>query len=1417
MYQKTTLPLHASPSEASSYRQRNLTLTEIQSDSVSKLAEKYFGGKKVKWDPKVVETIMNEELVASNFSSHKLVLLELSHYLEKFLWPNYDEDSSLNHVISICLIVNEKSRQNVSPWDAFGTDAEKFSLFFKRVIRLLTNADLSLFLSRSVLIFLIQCFQSLENDLVRTECLKLVTIGIWNQLAHEGKREQMFNEYPNLLKLWNSSNKKMAAADDNTKEQLEFERNWLSSLMKKFLEIVYKIPVEGEVDEEMIKISERYLEFFIDLEAQLPTRRFFNTLLEDHQVTVLCQMAPFMRRQNKDVELLKKLLTTLCFYSKFEINDQTGVALTDIQMTEAHCQQLIQLQHVAFRQFKDEIKELPLANLASIETRKDLLWHLEPLSEQTLIRLCDALCIRSTPVDMSLDVESKEFLMNVLVEKYQKRESQIKKINSQPLYPDQDILFNDNLIQTQFYAGDRPLALPKLNLQFLTLHDYLLRNFTLFRLESSYEIRQDIEDVVKRISPRLTFPDMKTEFAGWARMAVPISTFNIVDVGEANLGEEKPSRVRADVGFQINKFTPAIRKEWDGLRKHDVMFLLTIQANEKSGDKLQQEEDFREHYGIKYIRGCEVVDIIGKDGRVIDDNTRFNQSDNASNWKGTQRTIRLELDPNQYKMDMDSFNNKKSGDIHQTFNILVRRKPQENNFKAVLETIRDLMQSDLVVPEWLQKVFLGYGDPASAHYTKMPNRLLKNDFRDTFLNWEHLKECFATKDLKVAEGQTEPLNPPYVISVLDDPMDTEDAKTTTKKSKKSKKTAVAAAEVKSESYQVSTYEVPSKGPYPEDIPKENHIRFTPVQAEAIHSGMNHGLTMVVGPPGTGKTDVAVQTIANLYHNHPEQHTLIVTHSNQALNQIFEKIIDLDIDPRHLVRLGHGEEELNSDSSFSKYGRVSSALERRLILLQEVQRLSQSLGVHGEHGATCETAGYFYQVTVSPRWESFLSKLSEIDSLEKINEIFPFTEFFANAPKPIFADCVDKNTALKTATGCFIHLQNIFTELEEIRPFELLRSSYDRSNYLLTKEAKIIAMTCTHAALKRRELVALHFKYDNIIIEEAAQILEVETFIPLLLQEADHGTNRLKRVILIGDHHQLPPVVKNTAFQQYGNMEQSMFTRFVRLGVPTLQLDKQGRARPSLANLYNWRYNNLQDLEKVTVDSYTKANAGFTFEYQMVHVDKFQNQGETEPVPYFYQNLGEAEYVVAVYQYMRLLGYPAEKISILTTYNGQKALIDDVMQRRCAWNPYFGKPAAITTVDKYQGQQNDYVLLSLVRTKTVGHIRDIRRLVVAMSRARLGLYVFCHKSLFENCYELEPVFKQLSSRPDKLQLQHDENYPAKRNVEDGGEVTEINDVEEMGKLVYKLSQEQLESMRSEEADKATLEESALAEVEAMEQD
>jgi hypothetical protein len=64
------------------------------------------------------------------------------------------------------------------------------------------------------------------------------------------------------------------------------------------------------------------------------------------------------------------------------------------------------------------------------------------------------------------------------------------------------------------------------------------------------------------------------------------------------------------------------------------------------------------------------------------------------------------------------------------------------------------------------------------------------------------------------------------------------------------------------------------------------------QVGAIISGVQPGLTMVVGPPGTGKTDTAVQVLNVLYHNCPTQRTLLITHSNQALNDLFEKIMQV---------------------------------------------------------------------------------------------------------------------------------------------------------------------------------------------------------------------------------------------------------------------------------------------------------------------------------------------------------------------------------------------------------------------------------------------------------------------------------------------------------------------------------------------
>ena len=139
--------------------------------------------------------------------------------------------------------------------------------------------------------------------------------------------------------------------------------------------------------------------------------------------------------------------------------------------------------------------------------------------------------------------------------------------------------------------------------------------------------------------------------------------------------------------------------------------------------------------------------------------------------------------------------------------------------------------------------------------------------------------------------------------------------------------AVSVASAASRTIMAESYLPPNPGPYPQDKPPENKVRFTPVQVgtpelvalirgsaacaliqrcrprshclpqqcpmllfmkgicitqvEAIRAGTQPGLTMVVGPPGTGKTDTAVQIMHVLYHNCPSQRTLLIAHSNQV--------------------------------------------------------------------------------------------------------------------------------------------------------------------------------------------------------------------------------------------------------------------------------------------------------------------------------------------------------------------------------------------------------------------------------------------------------------------------------------------------------------------------------------------------------
>jgi intron-binding protein aquarius len=1256
------------------------TVDDLTGDNhYAQLARKHWLNKTKQ--PKVQRNVVEQDLWVpleqDDFAS--LLLLEQLQLLEKYLWPGYTDDASNHHVLLLAMLVNLKRREGLAVWDAFNHHSENFSSLFRRVLSLTIDTSISTSLRTHLLTFIIIAYQSLDSGIVRKECAPLVNIAIWHNLHAEQARDGHLEKAVQLQKAWRAANKRYDGSDAPTQARLRFERSWLYTLTLDFFDRLYDDSPKTRADN--ILYCERFVELLSDLQSQLPTRRFVNTLLQDLNTLSIIKLSPMYAAE--DNALLRDLYNLLYHYTTFPIEDYSGRQYTALEFDQQHHAALTKLQRVSFKHFQDKLKMLVLANFASLATRDDLQTHLASLSDDELVELCRLIGFRTEYPSSTLITRDRTFYLEILLSAHETVPMYQQTMQNMAVVPTEATIYDSAFVRNESYNGTRPLAIPKLNLQYLTMGDFLWRSFVLYRAEAFYQIRKDIEDTVKRLQPRKA--GTATKFDGFSKMAIPITKPAVIDVAPAKVSELHPSKVEVEVTLDVGRLGPNIRREWETLRSGDIVFLVSIQVEDASSvfsnGAGAESAELADRQGVKHLRSAEVVQVLDENGRMLRDKSQGQTNGAAS--RARQRRLLLRLDPVAYHQDKER-TEKGQPDVLESVNLLVRRQGRENNFKPILDSIRHLALSDVPAPQWLQEVFLGYSDPAAATYHRLPNKLNSIDFRDTFLDWQHLIESLPGKAVESGAGLNSSFPPPYVLETTTAPPPEPKA------SKRRKRDPVeAAAAPAAENVKVGTYKPPNPGPYPVDAPKLNGVRFTPTQIEAITSGTQPGLSVIVGPPGTGKTDVATQIINNIYHNFPEQRTLLIAHSNQALNQLFQKITALDIDERHLLRLGHGEEELDTEASYSKHGRVESFMENAAVYLAEVTRLAASIGAPGAHGSTCETADYFNQVYVKPAWTKYWDTVKQSTDSQLIIDSFPFHAYFSNAPQPLFPATASREELIDIACGCSNHLDRIFTSLADTRPFEILRTARDKANYLLIKEARIIAMTSTHAAMRRQEIADLGFRYDNIIMEEAAQVTEIENFIPLALQKPRDGEMKLQRVVLVGDHLQNSPIVQNLAFRQYANLEQSLFLRLVRLGVPTITLDQQGRARPSLAELYKWRYPTLDNLPLVTASpNFLQANAGFAYDYQFIDVPEYKGKGEVEPTPHFIQNLGEAEYAVAIYMYMRLLGYPAEKISILTTYSGQRALVRDVLKHRCQNNRMFGLPGKVSTVDKYQGEQND---------------------------------------------------------------------------------------------------------------------------------
>ena len=318
------------------------------------------------------------------------------------------------------------------------------------------------------------------------------------------------------------------------------------------------------------------------------------------------------------------------------------------------------------------------------------------------------------------------------------------------------------------------------------------------------------------------------------------------------------------------------------------------------------------------------------------------------------------------------------------------------------------------------------------------------------------------------------------------------------------------------------------------------------------------------------------------------------------------------------------------------------------------------------------------------------------------------------------------------------------------------------NESLFADARVIACTLTgsaHPLLTGR-------RFGTLFIDEAAQALEASCWIAI--QKAD-------RVILAGDHRQLPPTIKSPAALS-GGLDKtlmqticenkprcvSMLTIQYRMSDEIMQFPNREFYDGLLHSDPSVKYRGILDwdtaIEWVESDLETEngkrktENEDLTPKSNSFHLSDFTfpfSSGETLASDGLSRiNPVEAELALqTLHNYIERIGkdrilHERLDIGIISPYKGQVQLLRRMIRRNSWWKP-LRHLISVNTVDGFQGQERDIILISMVRNNEqgqVGFLSDLRRMNVAITRARYKLIVLgstetlCRHPFYKKLYE-----------------------------------------------------------------------------------
>ncbi len=301
----------------------------------------------------------------------------------------------------------------------------------------------------------------------------------------------------------------------------------------------------------------------------------------------------------------------------------------------------------------------------------------------------------------------------------------------------------------------------------------------------------------------------------------------------------------------------------------------------------------------------------------------------------------------------------------------------------------------------------------------------------------------------------------------------------------------------------------------------------------------------------------------------------------------------------------------------------------------------------------------------------------------------------------------------------------------------------RINAELFGEARVIACTLVGSAHRLLE----GMKFGTLFIDEAAQALEAACWIPI---------RRASRVILAGDHCQLPPTVKSIAA--------------LRAGLGKTLMERIAENKPEVVTLLKIQYRMNDEIMRFSSNWFYKGQVEsapqirhrgiLDYDHPITWIDTSDKEPmdtieETTDNNFKEQFVGEsfgrinkaegeltlltlAEYFTKIGK-QRVLNESID-VGIISPYRAQVQYLKRLIKKYEFFKPY-RRLISVNTVDGFQGQERDIILISLVRSNDngqIGFLKDLRRMNVAMTRARMKLIILGNKDTMTQ----HPFYKKL---------------------------------------------------------------------------